>query len=107
MTTILVPSKEFSEVKDHPGVSPDMSALEMVKSLTENQCRYALWAMLALLFGDPASNAPELLRDNTPHFREVAEGHVILCQIGMPRSNPEVANRLAAKLWTLPNTPEA
>lgn len=47
-----VPTVGFEELE---GTLPKKKAYSVVAAMSENQARYALWAMLVVLFGDDAS----------------------------------------------------
>lgn len=75
------PSIPFSSLKT---MYSGEKAMPLIQSLSEDQAKYALWCVLALLFGDSLSNAAELLMARVPNIKSMAEAHFILAQIGFP-----------------------
>ena len=87
--------KPFSSLIDHPDLAPHESALSVVKAMTGDEVRYALWACLTLLFGSPDSNAPEILADSYARTADLAKGCSVLAHFGMGSTHARDAERLA------------
>lgn len=65
----------------------------VISTMTEEQCRYALWAALVILFGSSVSNATEVMlnmavNDGLCEKLPVAEAQMILTEIGIGRESP-------------------
>lgn len=77
---MITPTKPFKDIVRPPGADV---AQTTINSMSEEQVRYALWAALVLLFGAPESNAIDIvLGYSLPSAQDMAEAHVLLCQIG-------------------------
>jgi len=97
MNEIYTPTVPFADIKQEIA----FRALDKIKTMTEDQVRYALWCTLTLLFGDPSSNATEVV-DRCEFSLEsplaIREAHLILTQIGIGRVIPLSADRRKAEL---------
>lgn len=86
MITPQVPLKELQ--------ADSYLAIDKVNSMTEEQCRYALVAVLILLFGSPESNADAVIHSyELPSRRYMAEAHLLLMQIGTGLSMADEVSR--------------
>lgn len=82
---------------------PSRQAYDVVAQLTDEQCRYALWACLVATFGDPECNANPRLASKCglPTYGPMLEGVAILADIAIKKTVPRaaIAAEEAAKLY--------
>lgn len=70
-------------------------AYDRVKTLDENQLRWALWATLVTCFGDPMSNAPAILSTLRPNqeWPVMWEAQRLLMELGMNDCFPQLVEK--------------
>lgn len=91
---LTIPSTPFANADIHQG-----RAHTVVSGLTEEQCRYALWLTLVIGFGSPTCNFSEdILAHGLSEYLSVAEGQVLLAEIGVGVGSPEKVARLKKAL---------